>query len=94
MANTQLLSSLLLNISDLLNAQDCSLNPSQEALVLVLNLDIASFSEGRTKAELLDRVKCVSSYLFTLAGNTELGDLLQRKVYQLSIEMYRAGLSS
>ncbi len=94
MANTKLISSLLSDISDLLNAEECSLNPSQEALVSLLNLNTASFSKGCSKAELLDRVKWVSSSLLTLAGNPELGDLLQRKVYKLSIEMYTACLSS
>jgi hypothetical protein len=86
--------SLLSDINNLLNFPVCDMNPSQEALIAVLNVSLVLDVNGQTKPLSRDQIKDLYLLLFTLAGNTELGDLLQRKVYQLSVELYRACLNS
>jgi hypothetical protein len=95
MPDTELISALLLDITDFLTFQGCILNPSQEALLALVNLS-GTLSEGGHERAYLERsIERISSRLYTLAcHSTELVDSLRRRVFLLSSELDKACLSS
>ncbi len=85
--------SLIQDIKDLLNAPDCFRNPPQRALIAVLTVSLVADVNGYPKPLNLDQSKQFYSVLFTLAGDSELGDELRSKVYELAAMLYAACLN-
>jgi hypothetical protein len=81
---------IVLDIYTLLRTEDSPLNPSQQALKLVLNLEFHPRSQSSTKIFSSDRRRDISFFLFTLAGNPELGDELRSKVYEFAVTLYES----
>ncbi len=85
--------SVLQDISDLLNAPVRDMNPSEQALIAVINVSLAPMANGQIKPLNLDQSKQFYSVLFTLGGNPELGNELRSKVYELAVMLYKSCLN-
>ncbi len=85
--------SVLQDISDLLNAPVRDMNPSEQALIAVINVSLAPMANGQINPLDLDQSKQFYSVLFTLGGNLELGNELRSKVYELAVMLYKSCLN-